>query len=135
MVAEYDRWFDDVGSTRDHNYAPPRIQVGTPHENPVVLTRQDQRHDREDAVGHWELQVTRPGSYRIGLRFSDPESEGTATLHLPGQILSKPMEQGALECVFESVNLSQGPASLRAELKGRDRVKGPRFVEVEGPVQ
>ncbi len=27
----YDAWFDDVGSTRPDNYAPPRIIVGTSH--------------------------------------------------------------------------------------------------------
>lgn len=34
----YDAWFDDVSSTRPDNYDPPRIYIGTPHENPVVLT-------------------------------------------------------------------------------------------------
>ena len=29
LKAEYEAWFDDVGSTRPDNYAPPRIIVGT----------------------------------------------------------------------------------------------------------
>ena len=32
MRSNYDAWFDDVGSTRPDNYAPPRIRIGTPHE-------------------------------------------------------------------------------------------------------
>jgi arylsulfatase A-like enzyme len=140
MVAEYDAWFDEVGSTRADNYAPPRIHVGTPHENPVVLTRQDWRHFKgklwaKDSVGYWELFVSKPGSYRVCLRFSGPEPAGTATLHLSGQILSKSIEEGARECLFESVKLSQGPVRLRAEFKSGDRIKGPWFVNVDGPHQ
>ena len=44
LLAAYDAWFDDVGSTRSDNYLPPRIVVGTPSESPTVLTRQDWRH-------------------------------------------------------------------------------------------
>ena len=43
LMIRYNAWFDDVSSTRPDNYAPPRIHVGTPHENPTVLTRQDWR--------------------------------------------------------------------------------------------
>ncbi len=41
MKAEYSRWFEDVSATR--GYDPPRIHVGTPHENPLRLSRQDLR--------------------------------------------------------------------------------------------
>ena len=40
----YEAWFQDVSATR--GYAPPRIHLGTPHENPVTLTRQDWRGPR-----------------------------------------------------------------------------------------
>ena len=40
---EHDSWFDSVSSSRPDNYAPPRIHIGTPDENPTVLTRQDWR--------------------------------------------------------------------------------------------
>jgi len=67
VVAElrrrYESWFADVSRTRPENYAPPRIQLGTPHDDPVVLTRQDWRgagwgpKDR----GHWDVQVAAAG--------------------------------------------------------------------------
>ena len=44
LRADYERWFDDVSSSRKDNYAPPRIVIGTDHEPQTVLTRQDWRH-------------------------------------------------------------------------------------------
>ena len=51
-------WFDDVSSTRDDNYAPPRIVIGTEHELNTTLTRQDWRHESgrpwgRDSNGFW----------------------------------------------------------------------------------
>ncbi len=46
LTAAYDTWFDEVGSTRPDNYLPPRIRIGTPHESPTILTRQDWRHTK-----------------------------------------------------------------------------------------
>ncbi len=43
MRHEYEGWFNDVSATRPDNYAPPRIVIGTEHENPTGLTRQDWR--------------------------------------------------------------------------------------------
>jgi hypothetical protein len=33
----YDKWFDGILS--DDRYDPPRIVLGTPHENPAMFTR------------------------------------------------------------------------------------------------
>ena len=64
---EYETWFHDVSSTR--GYAPPRIHLGTPHENPVMLTRQDWRGAgagwAADSAGHWEVQVAAAGKYEV----------------------------------------------------------------------
>ena len=62
LRAQYEAWFRDVGS---RGYAPPRIHLGTPHEDPVVLTRQDWRGPRSgwnsDSLGHWEVDVAKAG--------------------------------------------------------------------------
>lgn len=71
MCKDYESWFRDVSSTR--GYKPPRIQLGTQFQNPVVLTRQDWRgaNNWSDAdVGYWEVFVTQTGSYTITLRFT-----------------------------------------------------------------
>lgn len=68
----YERWFDDVSSTRPNNYAPPRIALGTEHEYPVLLTAQDARVDAEENPLGWFLKNRSVDSYR--LTFLDPES-------------------------------------------------------------
>ena len=64
MRQRYDAWFDDVSSTRPDNYAPPRIHVGTPHENPVVLNR-----------NNWRAKVDAD-------QWNDPTHEGFWLVHL-----------------------------------------------------
>ena len=74
MRAGYEAWFEDVGSTR--GYAPRRIHLGTPHENPVTLTRQDWRGTQnwgKKSIGHWEVHVARTGAYDLALRFDSLE--------------------------------------------------------------
>ncbi len=44
LRSEYEAWFRDVGSTR--GFDPPRIVLGTAHQNPTILTRQDWRGAR-----------------------------------------------------------------------------------------
>lgn len=82
----YDAWFDDVSSTRPDNYAPPRIVVGSTHENPTTLTRQDWRLYpgspeawNTETPGYWPLTI-HGGRYRI--RITLPTQPGPATLTL-----------------------------------------------------
>ena len=64
LRAEYETWFKDVSSTR--GYAPVRIFIGTEHENPVSLSRQDWRGPlaawSPKALGYWEVDVKRTGN-------------------------------------------------------------------------
>lgn len=99
MVREYDAWFDDVSHTRPDNYAPPRIDLGVPEENPVVLTRQNWRHLQgrpwhRDSRGKWLVHVAATGVYQLECRFS-PESEaGTITVRIGGQSYTREVEPG-----------------------------------------
>jgi arylsulfatase A-like enzyme len=58
----YDTWYADVSSTRPDNYAPPRPIIGSEHENPTILTRQDWLGTtwKEDSQGHWIVDVAKP---------------------------------------------------------------------------
>lgn len=72
---DYDAWFDDVGSTRPDNYAPPRIIVGTNHEPLTTLTRQDWRHTsgrpwQRNSRGHWLLNAPTNKTFDVKCRFN-----------------------------------------------------------------
>ncbi|MFP4500865.1 MAG: arylsulfatase [Candidatus Hydrogenedentota bacterium] len=134
MRAAYEQWFDDVSSTR--GYAPPRIYIGTKHENPVILTRQDWRgSDRagvregwgDKNVGHWLVDIRNAGTYRV--RVDVPEdTPGTVTLRAAGVEQSKPLEKGAASVTFEGLELPAGETEVHAQLDAEGGPFGARYV-------
>ncbi len=144
LRAAYDHWFDDVGSTRPDNYAPPRIHIGTPYEDPVVLTRQDWRplatlvtvpwggNERSEGGdrGHWEVHVAQAGSYDITLRFPPQADRRVAAFTLGDVTASLPVSGGAESVRFRDVQLPAGPGRLEAAITGSGETLGPMFVEV-----
>jgi arylsulfatase/arylsulfatase A len=135
MVKEYEAWFKDVSHTRPDNYTPPRIHIGTPHENPVVLTRQDWRHKKgkpwgSDSNGYWSLYVAATGSYQIRLRFPAAVVPTKALLKISNQTLSGAVDQGALEYTFKKVQLHRGRTTLEAVLTSGEVNRGPMQVDV-----
>jgi arylsulfatase/arylsulfatase A len=135
LRAAYDAWFDDVSHTRPDNYDPPRIVVGTPHEEVTVLTRQDWRHTKgrpwaADSNGHWELDIATEGEYDVCLRFPPTETAGEATLDLNDKTLTAGLREGAEEHVFVAVPLTAGPLRLQATLERDSDTRGPWQVDV-----
>jgi arylsulfatase/arylsulfatase A len=119
MRQQYDRWFDDVSSTRPDNYAPPRIHVGTPHENPTGLTRQDWRHTHgrpwhRDSRGYWLLFAAAEGSYDVHCRFDADAVEGEAVLRIDDREITQSLKPNAATCTFE--NIATGKGNLRLEI-------------------
>jgi hypothetical protein len=135
LRAAYDAWFDDVSHTRPDNYAPPRIVVGTPHEETTVLTRQDWRHTRgrpwaPDSNGHWELEVATEGQYDVRVRFPPTETAGEAALSLNDEARRAGVRAGAGELVFAAVRLATGPLRLQVTLERGSDTRGPWQVDV-----
>jgi len=99
----YENWWEDI-SPRFEKYA--RIMVGAEQENPVHLTCHDwhtedrvpwnQNYIRQglESNGSWMLQVSRPGTYEIGLRRWPVEVNRPITSPVPGGTdlyMSQPM--------------------------------------------
>lgn len=131
----YDAWFDDVSSTRPDNYDPPRIYIGTPHENPVVLTRQDWRHKvgqpwGGDSNGEWVLYVADPGPYAVVVRLRAEKRDGHVVLEVGDFRQQKACSAGQTSVTFEDVRLKVGNATLRAIVTTPDKQKGPWQVDV-----
>jgi arylsulfatase/arylsulfatase A len=126
LKAAYDRWFDDVSTTRPDNYAPPRIQVGSMHENPTVLTRQDWRGGTwdPDAVGHWQLYVARSGTYDVRLNFDPGSSQENLWLTLGSQSRQAAIAAGADSYQFSDLELTTGETQLKAMLTNGDKNRG-----------
>jgi arylsulfatase A-like enzyme len=133
LRAAYDRWFDDVSSTR--GYDPPRIALGAPQENPTVLTRQDWRGPQAAwtpaGVGYWETEVARAGSYAITLHLAPRPEATTAQLSIQGAVRAHDLDPGATEWTFEPVALAAGPARLQAWAARGEATAGALWVDVK----
>ena len=132
LKQQYDRWFDDVSSTRPDNYAPPRIHVGTPFENPSVLTRQDWRGGTwgKNAIGHWVLHVAQAGDYEFRLLFDASQTAENAELKIAGLTQTGKIPARADEFTLSLENLPAGEAQLHVRLKNGNQQRGVYQVEV-----
>ena len=135
MRKEYEEWFADVSGTRPDNYAPPRIYIGTEHENPVVLTRQDWRHAKgrpwaADSNGYWELYAARPGKYDVKIDFPAANADGELLLQVSGRKIGQMIEKGETSARFAEIPVDKGPTRLMATLTLAGKTKGPWHVNI-----
>ncbi|MBI5280136.1 MAG: arylsulfatase [Candidatus Solibacter usitatus] len=129
----YDRWFADIA--RDHGYAPPRIFIGAPRENPVLLTRQDWRGPAASwdaaGLGHYEVDVRASGQYTVTLRFPAVPADAGAEFRLGALTARSPVKQGDTQVVFARLALPAGPARLEGCLIRGQSVSGAHYIEVD----
>ncbi len=117
LKKDYEAWFADVSSTRPNNYAPPRVIVGTEHENPTALTQQDWLGTtwRQGAMGHWIVAVAKPVTAQINVIFHPnvvTENEATITLKVGGKEIQQTSKAGTIR--YDGVILQKGEVRLEA---------------------
>lgn len=132
LRAQTEAWFKDVSSTR--GYAPPRIYVGTPHENPVTLTRQDWRGERAnwnaDGLGHWEVDVKTGGDYEVTLRMPALERETEAKVRIGRYEARQTVAAGATEARFPRGRIEAGETRVETELAAGGTSRGAHYVDI-----
>jgi len=132
LRTSYEAWFRDVSATR--GFAPPRILLGTPHEDPVVLTRQDWRGPRagnqRDALGHWEVEVARDGTYEITLHYKAAAKLASVKFSLLGASVEGRIEAGQKRSTLGPVKLPRGAGRVEAVITEGEETRGVEHVEV-----
>ncbi len=145
LRAHYDQFWKKVSP----RFAPVRIDVGNPAENPAVLCSQDwympsgnppwnfgSIRRRPKVTGPWMLQVQKAGRYRITLRQFPKEADERvvaehAKIEIAGQTLKQPVGAGSNAVDFEIV-LPAGPTELVTYLyDDSGKAGGAYFTEVE----
>lgn len=135
LIREYELWFLEVTGSR--GFEPQRIWLGTEHENPTVLTRQDWRDKGgtgswgKGSYGVWEVECRRDGLYDITLLFDPAEEPGRAELHFGSPTLRQDFDSGAERVEFQAVPLERSVGALDARLIYKGEIEGVRMVEVE----
>lgn len=115
MRAAYDRWFDDVSTTRPDNFAPPRIVVGTDHETETALTRQDwRRYDRRGwgNRGRWLLRFDGEHRYDLRVILTQPIGAAQAVLRIGELQRQRAVAAEVAEFDFSDVAVPAGEGSL-----------------------
>jgi arylsulfatase A-like enzyme len=154
MREDYEEWFLDVTK----NLAPVHIYLGSPSENPVLLTNQDLHgpgaaasycswsllgrnpEEEPDGYGVWNVKVVRSGRYRICLRFGPvgndiqiPLKPGKAVFKLGPVSNENKIERSATQVSF-LVQLDETKGSIESFFTGQRRDGKdvtPFFIEVE----
>ena len=118
--------------------SPPRINVGTPHENPVYLNRNDAGGQRgvwnqEQVFSYWKVDLQK-GVYNLKFKFIKPlKGGGEMFLELGQRILKKhnPLAESDL-LEWKGVSLPQGPLDFTPFYRKEWRSRYfPLWVEIE----
>jgi len=142
MRAAYDAWFDEVsterGDTPEQSYAPPAIEIGTEHERPTPLTRQDWRmvagmpDDWSDAgIGGWIVRQPRQRQHRITLTFAPPTQPATVHLAWEGGAAEAAVEPDTSAVKFDKVPLPGGRSRIDAWIDEGGKARGVRYAFLE----
>ncbi len=129
----YEEWFADVSSTRGFN--PPRILLGSGHENPVILTRQDWRVAGADGygdknLGYWEVDVASSGNYEVRLRFPPQETAGRVEFQLDDHRAQAEFDAETESVTFGPFAFTEGSTTLEARLIRNGTTVGVKYVDV-----
>lgn len=161
LRASYDRWFDDVSTTRPGNYGNPRMIVGTQHQNRTVLTRQDWHPTNDagwgalEAQGYWSLSVAEADTFNVRIRYPEGFEGGRVVLHVDDVHYRSEQRAEDVGCqsgatcdeadysaavdgtadahTFEEVPLQRGPVRISGTLQGENRTGGAWQIVVDRP--
>jgi len=87
LKQEFDHWYSDIMES-PHLKDPPRIRLGSSHEDPVLLNRNDAKGDEgiwaQDRIyGYWDIQIEDDNFFDFVFYFRESiNQEGTMKLRL-----------------------------------------------------
>ena len=94
----YDKWFDDVKSTRQ--FTPGYIHIGSDAENPTYLSRyQDSAYIDQKPTG-WLVNIERSGKYEFTINRGGSIKRGHMYVKLNNKKTSQPLKQGENKAIF-----------------------------------
>ncbi len=131
----YAAWMKDVSTTREDNYAPPRIFLGVDEELIADLSIQDWRVGDQagwGTAGKWMVDFKRKGPYEVSVSWTKPVGARDVTLKIGEQSVVGTLSADKSSVTFPKVSVPGGEAAVSVEVSG-DIKKGEtlRFVTFE----
>jgi arylsulfatase A-like enzyme len=133
LKVAFDEWI--AGALESPSIGNTRIAVGTPHENPVVLNRNDARGSpgmwRQDRIyGYWEVDVKKAGNYDFDVHFFEPVGQPGALVVRVGPVQRTAFnsDTSTTSIRIEEVPLRKGEFMVESWYSGENQVgPGPAF--------
>ena len=136
LKAGYDRWLEDVSSSR--GYQPVPFAIGSDLQRHATLTRQDWRMVTSDGwgrgqrvLGHWEVTCLSEGPYdaTVTVAESMPKA-GAVRIAFRNLERSMPVAPGAERVQFENLLLEFGGRQFQASLEIDSEPRGVWHVDL-----
>ena len=138
LLKQLDDWYQEI-IVSPNLVTPPRITIGTDHENPVILGRNDwkgptaTRWSASDAYGYWDIRIEEPGTYKVKMVFKDPfASAGQARIRVgTRQYWFTNVDTTINEINLPDVILDPGDHTFEGWYQIRGNLYSPIYVEIE----
>ncbi|WP_462317184.1 arylsulfatase [Marinilabilia sp.] len=122
LKSEIDLWYNDIIQLENNNRNYPAI-VGSKHENPVLLNRNDAKGTppawkKEDTPFYWDVKIVEEGKYDVAMHFIKPVTEpGNAMLKMYPYTFTRSSKAPGDSIVLENIFLNQGEFMLETYFK------------------
>jgi arylsulfatase/arylsulfatase A len=126
LTKEYSDWFSDMERTR--GFAPPRIILGTEHEDPAILTRQNARG--EAATAAWLVTVAQETRFDVTLRFRATGAKTRVTYQGGAKPVEIEVDAGATSVLLPAVPHAAGDTQIGATIAAA-KPYSPDYVELK----
>lgn len=139
LRTEFDNWYSNI-IISPNLVEFPRIHLGTEHENPVTLNRNDAKvaggiWAEESKYEYWDVKVTSPGPYDITCSFRESiTDEGDLSIRIgTTQRTIHNSDTTTNQLKFEGITLSPGDHRIESwyREKGSYQLIFPFYIEVE----
>lgn len=131
LLADYEDWFEEVTRERDFHFQE-RTELGTPHQETVILSRFDNRGWRSPGNGgHWDVLTAETGYYSFRVRFPSQKPAGAVHIRYAGLQVTRDYPAGTSEVTLPDVRLPAFAGRLEVFTKtGRHREE-VAFVDIK----
>jgi arylsulfatase A-like enzyme len=134
---EMDAWYDEIVSEKNNKMIYPAF-IGTSHENPVILNRNDAKGTpvawtQDNILNYWEVKALEDGVYDITYHFIEPLSEnGKACLQMYPYHFVTENNATVSDWTFKNLKISKGDYRFQPYYQtGKGRYIFPLYVSVE----
>jgi arylsulfatase A-like enzyme len=133
MKAKYEDWFYDV--MRDRGPDPQEIYIGSPEENPVILSPSASFVEQDEVpnfiTGEWPARVVETGKYDIKIHFDKGvKASGELNFRFGDTKLTKKVRKKSKSHEFENVTLEKGSYWLYCMVHMNNAKQIPTYMEI-----